>query len=163
MTQDELKSIVNYNPLTGIFTWKVSNNTKIKIGSRAGSFDKSKGYRKIRINKILYKEHRVAWFYVYGVWPSDQLDHKNTNKVDNSIDNLREATNSTNGFNKTKYKTNKSGYKGVSWYPKMNKWVVKYSYNRKIYHGGYFDKVEDAAKKYKELTKNLHGEFANYE
>jgi HNH endonuclease len=58
--------------------------------------------------------HRLAWLVYYGVWPAEQLDHVNGDKLDNRIANLREVSNQTNNQNHRKAKKNsKTGFLGV--------------------------------------------------
>ena len=67
ITQEYLKSILDYNLDTGIFTWKVNKSQRSNIGDVAGWLDG--GYTKIEINNKPYKAHRLAWLYVYGEIP----------------------------------------------------------------------------------------------
>lgn len=84
LTQEYLKSRVNYNPYTGVFTWisriKYSN---IKIGSSIGSID-SHGYLATTICNKFYRLHRLAWLYMTGNFPENEIDHINGIKTDNS-------------------------------------------------------------------------------
>jgi hypothetical protein len=64
---------------------------------------------------VLYREHRLAWLYMTGEWPTHEIDHINGDRVDNRFCNLREATASENRWNSRKRVNNTSGYKGVSW------------------------------------------------
>ena len=70
LTQKQLWSIVHYDPKTGIFTW-AKPRANCDEGARAGGIVRYRKayYRKIRILGDRYSEHRLAWFYVYGVWP----------------------------------------------------------------------------------------------
>ena len=87
-----LKKLLHYNPRTGIFTWKISSKYScVKIGDIAGCKNKD-GYIIIGIDGKNYQAHRLAWFYTYGVWPKDQLDHEDHIRHHNWIDNLREVT-----------------------------------------------------------------------
>jgi hypothetical protein len=69
LTQEKLKENLDHNPETGLFTWKVSNNNRIKIGNIAGSVSKTTGYRIIRFNKKNYLAHRLAFLYINGEFP----------------------------------------------------------------------------------------------
>jgi hypothetical protein len=61
-----------------------------------------------------YLGHRLAWLYMVGVWPDDEIDHWNRDPSDNRFTNLRDATHAKNGFNSGKRSNNSSGRKGVS-------------------------------------------------
>jgi citrate synthase len=111
LTQEYLKSILDYDLDTGIFTWKVSKANRTKVGDVAGwSYN---GYREIEINNKAYKAHRLAWLYVYGEMPKNLVDHVDGNRSNNKISNLREATYQENSENYKTPKTNKSGVKNV--------------------------------------------------
>jgi hypothetical protein len=109
----------------------------------AGSVN-GEGYLLIKLQRRSYKAHRLAWLYVCGVWPEDQLDHINRNRSDNRISNLREVTNKQNLQNAGKYSHNTSGHSGVSWHKQRSKWVAQIKHNHKVIHLGYFTNIEDA-------------------
>jgi len=90
-----------------------------------------------------------------------EVDHKDGNILNNQKKNLRICTHEENGKNRKLSKDNKSGYKGVSWYKKMNKWVAKIKVNYKSIHLGYFDSKEEAYKAYCKACIKYHGKFAN--
>jgi len=89
ITQDYLKSILEYIPESGLWLWKVKRQ-RIHIGARAGSIGSS-GYRLIKIDQKTYRSARLAFFYMKGRWPEPQIDHKNWIRNDDRWDNLREA------------------------------------------------------------------------
>lgn len=99
LTQEYLKSRLRYDPETGHFTW-ISELARWS-GKRAGSSD-SAGYIAIEIDGRGYKAHRLAWLYVHGRMPADQLDHINRDKADNRIENLRECTHAENCMNRVR-------------------------------------------------------------
>lgn len=157
MDKETLKEWVSYEPSTGVFTWVKTLTNRIKIGDAAGSIN-SKGYRVIRILGIQYYAHRLAWLYVHGFFPH-QVDHKNTVKSDNSIDNLRVATSTQNNCNVGATSRNKSGHKGVSWYPRFRKWRACIKKDGKQIHLGYFSSAQAAAQAYESAGIDLHGQF----
>jgi len=166
LTAEYVRSILDYNPETGIFIWRdraeltPCNRARI-VGKIAGCISNT-GYIQIKINNIPYQAHRLAWLIVFGKWPNKELDHINTNRIDNRIVNLREADDGNQAFNQTKRKTNTSGYKGVTWSKKLNKWHAQISINYKKKHLGHYDNILDAAKAYENAAKELHGKFARY-
>ncbi len=102
ITQEYLKIILEYNPETGKFKWLVKTSNRIKIGMEAGTL-RSNGYLKTNINGQLYYNHRLAFLYMTGRWPTHNIDHINGSKDDNSWINLREATHSQNNKNRASY------------------------------------------------------------
>lgn len=163
MTEQEvyeyLKEYLEYNPDTGKFIWiKIPKyNSKAKIGCEAGSIS-TIGYRQHNIKGKNYKGHRLAWLYMTGSWPADQIDHINGIRDDNRWVNLREATHSQNAANSKRYSTNSIGYKGV--YRNYNKWIAQISINGKVFHIGRFNTAEEAARAYDVKAKELQGDFA---
>jgi hypothetical protein len=168
ITQAYLHSVIDYNPDTGIFTWKRREEFHQRIktwntrfaGKTTGNI-RENGYVVVTINCIGYLAHRLAWFYVYGVWPPEHIDHKDTVKNNNKIDNLREATPSQNKQNRGAQKNNTSGYKGVFVYIKGNH--VRYLANIKVNGemirlGGYLT-AEKAYAAYCKAEKRYFGEF----
>jgi hypothetical protein len=154
-----VRELLDYNPRTGIFKWRVSRGTA-KAGSVAG-WTHSAGYVYIRVDGIDYKAHRLAWLHYYGVAPADLIDHKDRDNGNNRINNLREATHAQNQQNKKVYANNKSGHKGVSWYPLRRKWRVRIQHNTKPILVGFFDTIEEAIKARKKVEKKLHTHAAN--
>ncbi len=169
LTQEYLKELLHYNQKTGRFTW-AKDRTGVSKGAIAGSFNHY-GYRQIVIYGTNYLAHRLAWLYENGEWPSDQIDHINEDKADNKITNLRIANNSQNNRNRGPNKTNKSGYKGVSWSKWHNKWRARINIDEKDYKDlglktpykslGFFKSKEDAIEVYKQAAKKYHGEFSS--
>lgn len=143
LTAEYLRSILDYNPDTGIFTRKVSTSNSVKVGAVAGC-PGGGGYLLIMIQRRLHLAHRLAWLYMHGEWPKLTIDHINRNRSDNRIANLRDVSHKQNQQNKSKSSTNTSGHPGVSWYKPYSKWVAKIKHNYKHIHLGYFENLEDA-------------------
>ena len=137
-----LKDILSYDATTGIFTWAKSRGNGIKKGDRAGCLEGS-GYIGIKINNVIYKAHRLAWLYFYGVWPPHFLDHPNRIKTDNRIINLRESDDVDNQRNCNLRIDNTSGLAGVHWNKAEGKWKASITVSSKILHlGTHADKFE---------------------
>ena len=150
LTADRLREILDYDPETGIF---------LRDGKIAGTLNGLK-YRQMKIEGSLYLVHRLAWLFVYGDWPSRQIDHINGIKDDNRISNLRLATGSENLRNRPKPRNNTSGYKGVSWINHYQKWQATIKFDGKNKFLGRFATREEAAEVYNLAALQHHGEFA---
>ncbi|MDD1626201.1 MAG: HNH endonuclease [Methylococcaceae bacterium] len=162
----ELKEFLYYDGADniGVFTWLKRNGrgNRNRVGGIAGSLDKVTGYITIRIMGKNYQAHRLAWFYIHGIWPKSGIDHRDTIKHHNWLSNLREATQQQNTFNAGIQKNNNSGYKGVSWNAKRQKWIAQVGYNKKSKYLGGFDTAEEAAAQYLIAAKKLHGDFLHH-
>lgn len=122
LTRKILKTYLRYNPKTGVWRWvRATPNSSAKAGAFAGNINNT-GYLTISIFGRAYLAHRLAWFYIKGRWPKYDVGHKNADRKDNRLCNLRSATKSQNLGNSKKRKDNKTGYKGVS--ARRGKWVA---------------------------------------
>ena len=152
LTAERLRSILNYDPESGIFTWKVRTANQVKVGDVVGCPD-GRGYLLIQAQSRLYRAHRLAWLYVYGEWPKGQIDHINRNKADNRIANLRDVSHKQNNQNRSKPSNNTSGHPGVSWHKQKSKWQARIAHNYKQIHLGYFATIEEAVSARKAAEK----------
>jgi len=155
-----LLEVLHYDRATGVFTRLISRGNS-KTGDVAGSL-KADGYIQIRVDGTLFQAARVAWFYERGRWPINDLDHRNLNRSDNRISNLRDATRPQNTYNKKPSIRNTSGVKGVCWHPDMKKWLAQITTNKQRKFLGYFNNISDAATAYQKAAKKYHGEFARW-
>ena len=99
ITLDRLRELLAYEPITGEFTWKVALGKRVKTGDRAGS-NRGGGYRRIKIDGIAYFSHRLAWLFANGVWPACQIDHRDGDRSNNAITNLRDVSQFINAQNR---------------------------------------------------------------
>ena len=158
-TAKRVRELLNYEPDTGIFTWRVARGGGIKSGDVAGNIDTC-GYAQIRIDGRRYSAHRVAYLYMTGEWPVEEIDHKDRNQANNCWSNLRSATRSNNVANRGCLITNKSRFKGASWDKKTQKWRATIVANGKWRLLGYFATAIEAHEAYAAKAKELFGEFA---
>lgn len=165
LTQELLKKFLSYDSSTGIFTWIARPTSNIIVGTQAGNVQGSlpdAGYVNITLCGRQYRAHRLAWLYVHGVLPDNQIDHINHNREDNRIVNLRVVSNHTNMKNKSLYTTNTSGHSGVE--PHGKNWKARIGVNGTKILLGVFITFEEAvaarkaAEKLLEYHKN-HGLF----
>jgi hypothetical protein len=160
ITYDRLLESLSYDPVTGIFIWvRDPKFYRIKKGDLAGSITKL-GYRKIRIDGKIYFAHRLAWYFMMKRYPDCDIDHINGIKDDNRWENLRAATASQNQMNRTKTRSNTSGFKGVYWHEKLQKWQAKITIKKKQIYLGVFSTAEEASHAYQDAAFRLHRDFA---
>lgn len=160
LTAKYVRSILDYNPETGILRWKPRTRVtrgwnKRCAGKIAGVRDPS-GYIKMRIKNVGYWAHRIIWVYVTGKWPKNKIDHKRG--FSNKWTNLRLATQRQNGFNRGLNKNNKSGFKWVDWHRQTKKWRVRVN----GYHLGLFADPQKGHAVACAFAQRLHGDFARF-
>lgn len=168
ITQAKLRSLLHYDPETGVFRWlprvdRSKSWNRKHVGKVAGWVtDGEDGYERIAVDSRHYYAHRLAWFYMTGEnLPSEtEVDHKNRNRADNRWKNLRKATKSQNNHNTGIRKNNTSGVKGVSWDSARQKWMASITVGNKQTGLGRFDAFEEAVSVREEAERRLHGEFA---
>lgn len=140
ITYDRLVQVLNYDPETGIFTWRKSLSPYAPIGRVSGTL-KMRGYVGIRVDKKDYLAHRLAWLYVYGYLPENPIDHINRVKDDNRITNLREVSATCNMRNRGVTRNNTSGVVGVRWRKDKKIWLAYIKVDGKLFElGSYKDK-----------------------
>ena len=158
LSHDRLLDVLSYDPETGIFLWKKRISIRIVVGKVAGRLDRN-GHIQITIDGIRWMAHRLAWFYVHSVWPDDEIDHRDLKKSNNALINLRQSTRLQNMCNTPKPINNTSGYKGVYFDKRCQKWVAQIHAKGRHYWLGSFDDLKDAHAAYVDGSKQKHGEF----
>ena len=94
--------------------------------------------------------------------PNDMIvDHINHNRLDNRKENLRICNSSQNNMNRNKTNRNTSGYTGVCYKPKINKWQSYITINKKSIHLGYYNTPEEANEIRKQAEIDYFGEYRN--
>lgn len=159
VSHGRLRHVLDYNPDTGIFRWKHPTSKKFKAGDVAGTAH-TKGYVSIVVDRKAYLAHRLAWLWMTGGWPEDQLDHRDLDRSNNAFANLRVAGACGNQANTGLSRNNTSGFKGVHWNKRKQRWAVEIDCQRERHFLGYFTNKEAAAAAYAEAAQRLHGEFA---
>lgn len=150
---EKLKSELYYDEESGLFVWIKET---YMFGKYAGAKNKD-GYIRIKFNGKLILSHRLAWFYVYGDWPKQHIDHINRIRDDNRIENLRDVSIGENNLN-TVRKPNKTGHIGV-YRTRHGKYMAVYYIKRRSKYIGTYNKIEDAILARKSvINNNQYGE-----
>ena len=159
MEKQEFESILKYEQETGKLYWKCNLNSRARQGKEAGCVNKN-GYKQIRFQGKSYLAHRIAFLLHHG-WLPNTIDHKDGNKANNKISNLRAADSSLNNANKPVSKRNKTGIKGVHKATNSEKFVSQIAKNKKIFHLGMFNNIEEAKAAYNKAAEEIFGDFAH--
>jgi hypothetical protein len=176
-----LNTLVRYDFNTGCLYWKertpcmFESKTKTNIEICKSWNNKNanceittkcqKGYLRVKINGKYYPAHRIAYSLYYNeiVNPDVEIDHKNRNKSDNRIKNLRKATRSQQLQNASIKTNNTSGVHGVNWSVHNSKWLVRIRANGKRIFVGYYDALEEAKSARINAEKMYHKNYAHHE
>jgi hypothetical protein len=154
----QVREIFQYDPLTGLFTWKAKTAKNVIVGKRAGWLT-DQGYVVIHVLGKRFKAHSIAWLYMTGTAPAHIIDHIDGNPANNRFDNLREATLSQNQYNRTRRRT--KNLKGVRPYNNTGKWKSYIRVGGKQHSLGVYDTPEEAHKAYCSKALELYGPFFN--
>lgn len=155
LTQETLKELLDYDPETGHFFWKVNRGQRIKAGDRAGCLNPTDGYIRIKVNYKLYLAHRLAVLYMTGQWPEEQVDHENHIRSDNRWFKLRGVTSQENNRNASMKRNNTSGFAGVSYHKGTDKWRATIMIDGRNKHLGLFTDPSEAHQAYQAKALEL--------
>jgi hypothetical protein len=152
-----LEVLLTYNPDTGLFHWR-GGHKRVLPGQIAGSPDKD-GYILICVDQKMYKAHRLAWLWMTGEWPKNEIDHIDNVPANNRFVNLREATRQQNARNMPRHRDNKIGLKGVYKNKRGTRFIARATVNRKPVHLGCYSSKDDAHAAYVAFINKTYGEF----
>jgi len=166
LSADVIRAALDYDPITGTLTWKLRTDRRKAwntqwAGRPAGFVQKVDGGYVRAISwgrRRKYLAHRIIWVWVTGLWPLNEIDHKDRNPLNNTWNNLRCATRPQNCGN-TKPKTNLP--KGVSC-KKGRYYVARLKINYKEIYLGCYKTPSEAHEAYKEAAREAFGEFARF-
>ena len=154
---ESARQVLDYNPDTGVFTWREGCHGRAKTGAVAGHVHKATKYLRVGVKGSLVLGHRLAWIMHYGVPPNGVIDHINGIKTDNRISNLRDVDVATNIQNrKTAPVSSKSGLLGAHYKPNLGYFSSKIRDGRRVITLGYFKTAEEAHAAYLERKRIIH-------
>ena len=156
----QIKGYTNYQisicgQVKNITTNKILKNSKSNTGYFVVTLSKDNQDKKYLIHRL------VALNFIPNINKSKYVDHIDSDRLNNTISNLRWCTNQENCFNRSVSKNSTSGHKGVSWRKDKNKWRAHITLNNKYIHLGHFSNIQDAINARKKKAHELFGEFVN--
>ena len=160
LSADRLRKLLHYDPETGVFVRVVAGRGRSsRVGDVAGT-RRADGYLRLCVGGNVYRSHRLAWLYMTGAWPENEVDHINNDPSDNRWSNLRAATRSQNEANKRARLGKEIGLKGVYFHKQTQKWRARIEICGKRESLGYFDCPAAAHLAYVIAAEMHFGEFA---
>lgn len=156
LTQERLWQVLHYDPETGVFHRLRKDGS---LGRVAGTLDETNGYIKIMVDKVIYRAHRLAFLYVDGKLPPNDVDHKNRTKSDNRWSNLRHATHQENMHNKPAHTAKILQFKAVRDH-EDGRYSSKISVMGTTLHLGIYNTPEEANAAYAGAARVIYGDFA---
>lgn len=143
---EQLHRLLRYDAETGLLYWRdrECKRWSARYAGKEAAYTVAGGYRRACIFGHLYLAHRVIWKMVTGSDPNGQIDHRDGDKLNNRISNLREVTNLGNARNRRPYGKSTSGHLGVAWRHKNRKWIAYISSGGRVLHLGSFEEKDDA-------------------
>ena len=155
LTQEKLKSVLEYDPLFGDWRWRKTVGPRATEGMRAGTIIPD-GNLIITINNQRYKASHLAWLYMRGSWPKYVIGHRDGNRLNNQWTNLLETTELVKPHTPRNYTNNTSRQKGVTWNKNLKKWVSKIFHNGKTVYLGSYDHYINAVNARKAAENKYH-------
>ena len=170
LTAARVRELLDCDPELGTLRWRERPGhpdfNRQWAGKLAGGLDPSTGYLRLMIDGRHYYVHRVVWLHTKGYWAPKDLDHRDRDKINCVIGNLRPATKAQNNANR-RTRPGKDGAPRGCRLNRSNKYQVQIEAGgangkrgRSIYLGS-FATAEEAGRVYREAAADLHGEFAS--
>lgn len=165
LTAAQLRELLDYDPETGVFRWRVTNSNRAVAGKEAGCIETRRNtrYRTIPLRGRRYYAQRLAWLYMTGEWPEHIVDHRDGEGLNNRWENLRQATEAQNARNARRHRDNTTGLKGVHFNRQLGRFQANIHADGVSHHLGLFDTAEEAGEAYANAAQRLHGPFARHD
>jgi len=157
VTQRDVKDTFEYDPDTGVCTWKIYRLKAAPGEPIDERYVYKDGYIVISLKNKAHMLHRLIWLWMTGDWPKNQIDHLNGDKLDNRWENLKDVTQHQNLCNKGAYKKESPEPTGVRKEGK-NTWSAILTVQGTQMNLGRFDDPEKAHNAYLQAKLLFHGQ-----
>lgn len=156
ITAQRLREILSYDPETGLFVYRTQRG-RSRAGSKAGTVQ-GDGRININLEGRVYRAHRLAWLYMTGEWPAQEIDHKDTDPGNNRWVNLRNTSSTVNKQNIQKAPNGKiySRLLGAHWCKQSRVWKSSIRVNKKRVYLGVFASEQEAHEAYIAAKRIVH-------
>lgn len=157
LTAERLREALSYDPLTGLFTWRIRASSRAMIGQVAGTLHRY-GYIQIKLDGVVYRAARLAWLYMTGAWPSGVVDHRDRARANNRWQNLRDVTVGVNNENVglTSHKNLSTGLLGVTVHKRTGLFAGQIKLKGRHKTLGYYRDPMDAHNAYLDAKRREH-------
>lgn len=154
LTAELVREALHYDPESGVFTWIVQHGPRVP-GDRAG-FSRPNGYVDVTVFKIKMLAHRLAWLYMTGEHPANDVDHRDGDRGNNRWENLRHVTRSVNLQNQRRPRTGKKDGLPLGVTKKRKRWQAQIHFGGVTRRLGCFDSPEAAHECYLAAKREHH-------
>jgi hypothetical protein len=158
LTAEHLRRVLLYDPYTGLWKWRQGGKGRPKQPDWWPGTPNKFGYLTIAIGRLAYFTQRLAFLYMEGRWPKEEVDHIDGDRANNRWPNLREATRSQNKYNTGLRGHNTSGFRGV-YHHRDGGWVARIKTGEKRVSLGYFPTPEEASHAYETAAQQAFGDY----
>ena len=144
----------------GYFIRKITRGRSSAGTKVQGKLEKN-GYYRVNINYSAFLLHRLIWKWHHGTEPKF-IDHKDKNRTNCRVENLREASKNENARNQVLPSNNTSGFYCIRWHEYngcAGKWKVRLSHDGSTTSAS-FQCIKRAVEWYCKKAEELHGDFA---
>lgn len=150
---EAVSAILEYDPVTGVFTNRIARPPRAKKGERAGWLS-ADGYVRIRIDGQAFLAHRLAWLLMTGHWPAEEIDHIDGVRSNNVWSNLRDCSRAQNQGNRHRpNRNNRLGIIGVRQVGRRFAATIRRLADGRRVHLGYFDTATEAGAAYQAAAR----------
>ena len=158
---ERLHELLAYDQATGVFTQRIQylgrQGARWKAGRVAGCVNKLTGYLTLRLDGKLYQAHRLAWLYVHGTWPTAEIDHRDGDRLNNAMSNLRDVSRRENAENMRHARADSAtGVQGASPYKKTGRFQALVRHEGRCHYLGTYDTVAEARAVYVDAKAKMH-------